>query len=71
MRINTEFCKGRNNLMSADMQHGMMAGVAGGVLCWIGINVLIFGENSVFGAAILLIWLVFMICGIVHFSQGG
>ncbi len=68
MRIYTGCCKGRGDKVSEDIQHGMIAGVAGGVLCWIGINVLVFADNTAIGAGILLLWFIFMVCGIVHFS---
>ena len=68
MRIYTEYCDDRDDRTCENMQRGMIAGMAGGILCWLGVNVLVFTDNPAIAAVILLIWIIFMIFGIVHFS---
>ena len=69
MRIYTKYCKGRDKRIGEDTLRGMIAGVGGGILCWLGFNMLVFVGNPFFGAAVLLIWFIYMICGILYFTR--
>ncbi|MCR5000358.1 MAG: hypothetical protein K6A71_01030 [Lachnospiraceae bacterium] len=69
MRMYTEYCKGSNKRIGEDTLRGMMAGVGGGILCWLGFNMLVFAGNPAIGTIILLIWFIYMICGIIYFTR--
>ena len=69
MRMFTELCKGMDKRIGEDTLRSMMAGVGGGILCWLGFSMLVFAGNPAVAAVILLIWFIYMICGIIYFTK--
>ena len=67
--VSYKYCKDMDKRIGEDILRSMLAGVGGGILCWLGFSMLIFTGNTAIGAVILLTWFIYMICGIIYFTK--
>lgn len=68
MKTYTEFHKKKKTAAETGGLQLLLAGVAGGGLCFWGIDALVFMETPLVGAVLILGWIIYMISGIRYFS---